>query len=103
MKEFTLAFHPLVIQDVEAIVLYYNQESEGLGQRFFDDFKTTYQLLRTNPFYQIRYQDVRCVHLRKFPYMIHFSVNEIEGLVFVQAVIGTSQNPDEHWIKRPLE
>ncbi len=35
--------------------------------------------------------------LSKFPYMIHFSVDEYKNKVFIEAIFNTSQNPDDHW------
>jgi len=102
MSQFSIQFHPLVQADVQSIVLYYEKEVPGLGSRFFNELKTSYESLKINPFYHIRYANVRCLKVNKFPYMVHFTVDELINVVFIQAVIGTSQNPDTHWKNRTV-
>lgn len=46
-----------------------------------------------NPFYEIRYDNIRCLPLKTFPYTIHFSINEADRVVIVRAVFQTSLNP----------
>lgn len=41
---------------------------------------------------------MRCLPIPKFPVRVHYRVNEIENTVKVEAIIGTSENP-EKWIK----
>lgn len=55
--------------------------------------------IEINPFFQIRYDDVHCLPVKKYPYMIHFTVNEADNLVTVRAVFHTSQDPKK-WTKR---
>jgi len=47
-----------------------------------------------HPFYQVRYKNVRCLPMKKYPYMIHLTVDEKERIVTIRAVIHTSQNTD---------
>jgi hypothetical protein len=43
--------------------------------------------------YAIRYADVRCMLVKKFPFMVHFTIDENQKLVEVFAVHHTSRNP----------
>jgi hypothetical protein len=98
--KFTLEFHPLVDRDVQEAITYYNSKKEGLGSIFYKALKVRYKSLKTNPFFQIRYQNIRCLPMKKFPYMIHFTLDEDSKTVFIEGVFNTSLNPDDHW---PLE
>ena len=49
--------------------------------------------LKTNPLYAIKYDNIRCLPLKVFPYTIHFSVNETDKIIIVRAVFQTSQDP----------
>ena len=57
-----------------------------------------FKAIQKNPFYQIRYDNIRCLPLKIFPAMIHFSINEEEQLIVVHAVIGTRKNSKGNWV-----
>ena len=76
----------------------YNKTHKGLGQKCYHDFKAGLKDLEINPYYQIRYDSVRCLPLKKFPYMIHFHVEERIHLILIEAVISTHMNPEEEWV-----
>jgi toxin ParE1/3/4 len=99
MRKFILDFHPLLSSEVQKIISFYNEKSKGLGAKFYQDLKTSYETLKSSPFYQTRYDETRCLPLNKFPYMIHFTVNEVDKIVFIHSVIGTSQDPN-NWQQR---
>ena len=96
---FELKFDPLAQEDIQKIISYYNSAQEELGQEFFTELKEYYTSLKTNPFYEIRYSNVRCLPLKRFPYMIHFVVDETSKVVKIRAVFGTSEST-VHWSKR---
>jgi toxin ParE1/3/4 len=49
--------------------------------------------------YSVRYDDIRCMPLKKFPYMVHFRVNIQEKTVKVESLFNTWLNP-EKWTDR---
>ncbi|MCF6170294.1 MAG: hypothetical protein L3J66_04870 [Bacteroidales bacterium] len=50
--------------------------------------------LNKNPqIYTIRYKEIRCVLIKKFPYQVHFYINDESSALEVLAVISTSRNP----------
>jgi hypothetical protein len=70
-----------------------------LGLEFYNVIFDSYKILKINPFYRIRYENVRCFPIKTFLFMIHFTVEEKEKLIIIRAVFGTSQNPNI-WYKR---
>lgn len=50
----------------------------------------------------MRYENVRCVPIRKFPYMIHFIVEEEKKRIVVIGIFNTCWDPQK-WIKRYLD
>lgn len=78
---------------------YYNQQQPEPGEYFLNSVNNSFSILETNPFYQIRYDDVRCLPIKKFPYMTHFTVDEIKQVVKVYALVNTYRNPDKFWKK----
>ncbi len=47
----------------------------GVGARFHKDFHLQMMRIQSNPFqFQVRYGDIRIVHLKDFKYSIHYNV-----------------------------
>ena len=90
---FKIKIEPEVVDDIQSGIVWYNKQQAGLGKRFLSEVKLHISLLKANPFFQIRYDKVRCLPLRSFPFMIHFTINESENLVIIRAVFSTNRNP----------
>ena len=84
---------PTARTDIQEAIKWYYQQQQGLGRRFHAQVKHTFDHLRTNPFFQNRYEEVRCLPLKKFPFMAHFTVNEEAPQVVIHAVFHTSLHP----------
>lgn len=87
------------LDDIQEGIDWYNEQQSGLGRKFLSDVKASFNALKTNPFFQVRYDEVRCLPLKKYPYMIHFTIDQANKLVVVRAVFNTYLNPDT-WTKR---
>ena len=96
--------YEILIEDRAALdfqngIDYYDEQQAGLGKKFNDSFENEISALSKNPFYQLRYSTIRCKPIKKFPYLIHFQVNEANKIVFVFAIINTSKDPGKAWLK----
>jgi hypothetical protein len=98
-----MAFKIVIIHKARIDMLegieWYGKQSAGLGKRFYQAIQKEYKTLRQNPNFQIRYEDVRCLPLKKFPYMIHFVVEEELKRVVVVGIICTHRDP-KTWEER---
>jgi hypothetical protein len=90
---FLIQLEPDVFNDVQEAILYYDKQQIGLGIRFFQSVSSAIETLSLNPFYQIKYDNVRCFLVKPFPYIIHFIVDENDRKVIILAIIHTSANP----------
>ena len=90
MRRFKVFISPLAFNDIQKAIDYYNDKQKGLGKRFHVAVKSAVGALRINPFYQLRYDNVRCFSVKRFPYMLHFTVHEEVKTVIIHAVIHTS-------------
>jgi len=70
-----------------------------LGEKFEAYLNRYMKSLAKNSFYQIRYDSIRCFPLKKYPYMIHFTVDEKLKIVYIHSVLNTARDPKEYWIK----
>ena len=96
---FSLTIEPEALVDIQNAIDYYNSCQSGLGKRFYKAIEVNFALLQKQYFsFAVRYDDVRCMKIKTFPYMIHYRVSELEKQVSVKAVLCTFDNP-EKWSK----
>jgi hypothetical protein len=85
--------------EVNEAANYYESKSKGLGKGFYLEFKNYSKTLRNIPFFEEKYNIVRILPLKKFTYTIHFTVDEDEKTVSIQAVTSNFQEPNSTRIK----
>lgn len=94
MKQYHLKIHPEALNDIQYATDWYNDKVKGLGTRFQKQVISQINKLKnTGEIYDIRYKDVRCMVVKKFPFMVHFTIDTQEGILTVYAVFHTSRNP----------
>ncbi len=98
--KYTLFQLDKVILDIDEAVLYYNSKQNGLGRRFYLAYKKSIKIIQTTPHFRIFYKDIRCFQIDKFPYLIHFSVDDNTKQIFIEAVICAYKNPDDAYLKK---
>lgn len=91
---------PLAKQDVSEAAKWYNSKQRDLGKLFSQQVRNKVLLIRQNPeISSVRYDDVRTAVLDVFPFLIHYTVDDINQTVIISAVFHTSLNPDK-WVDR---
>lgn len=88
---------PEAIIDIQSQIDYYNSKQKGLGKKFHKEVNIFFETIRKNPNFQIRYKNIRCLPLKKFPAMIHFTYHEQKKQVIIRAVLNTYLDPINHW------
>lgn len=92
--KYKVKVEPQALADIQEITDRYNDKQAGLGKRFQTSAIKQIDGLCKNPHVcAIRYKEIRCLLVKKFPYMAHFYINEETKTVEVLAVISTSRNP----------
>ena len=87
------------LNDIQKALNYYDKIDTSIGDKFQLNLDKAIAAIANNPFYQIRYSDVHCLLVKKFPYMIHFQVNQKKNTAIIRAVINTHKDPDKNWVK----
>ncbi|MBP8157651.1 MAG: hypothetical protein KAX93_04670 [Flavobacterium sp.] len=98
MATFTIVADPKVKSDLQAARDFLNSKRKGYGTLFLAEYRKALKTLEKNPFFEIRYQNIRCLPLNKFKYMIHFKVEEDQKSILVYAVLSTHLDPQSHWL-----
>ena len=91
---YTLQLFDDVIQDVAIAKEWYKEQKQGLEEDFANAIENTLALVLKNPkAYTVRYKKIRIVHPKKFPYNIHFFIDDQEMSVIITAIIHSSRHP----------
>ncbi len=77
---------PEVEEDIKYALLYYFKINNKLPQQFLDRLEEINSLLSTNPFFEIKYNQVRTISFKQFPYLTHFIINESSKEVIILAI-----------------
>lgn len=94
MKNHKIVFSPHAINDIEEATAYYNQHQKGLGKRFVLQVQQTLKRIKTNSFFAaVRYEDVRCAKISTFPFLIHYTIDEINHTIIIASVYSTYRQP----------
>ena len=97
MKKYKIQITPDAIDDINDITAWYHKADAKLGIKFRSTAIEKINCLSKNPqIFAIRYQEIRCMLVPKFPYMVHFYINEETNSVEVLAVISTDRDP-KNW------
>jgi hypothetical protein len=100
-QHFEVIRHPLLSLDLQQTIDYYNDKKDYLGNEFFHlAVKQLKSLKKDALLYQIRYEDVRCIQIHRFPFMIHYTLDLEQNKVFAHAVVNTNKDPNQNWKKR---
>lgn len=90
--KYQLTFHPLINRDISDAYNWYEDNLEGLGERFLAELNKFYDKLESHPhlFSKVR-GEIRRVKLSHFPFCIIYTISRER--VHVHAVFHTSRNP----------
>lgn len=83
--------------DLEYSYLYYRENAnKKVADNFIKDFNKIRTTISDNPYFKIWFEDFRAVPLKKYPFLIFFSIDEKENIILVARVFHTSQNPEKY-------
>jgi len=90
---YKLRFHPEVSFEIETALKWYEKESATANQNLKKDLMLAFEKILSFPFsFRKAYKTFRCYPLKKFPYLIVYSVqNEI---IYIVAFFPTRRNPE---------
>ena len=98
--QYQIKILPEALDDIQLATDWYNDQAAGLGRRFQKQVISQINRLKNSgERYVIRYDDVRCMVIKKFPFMVHFVVDVNTETLTVYAVLHTSRNP-KIWVRR---
>jgi hypothetical protein len=100
MVRYRIKIYHEALQDINQGTDWYNEQLSGLGNRFKKQVISQINKLSTTAqLYTIRYDDVRCMVIKKYPFLVHFTLDNDRKMITIFAVFHTSRNP-QIWYER---
>jgi toxin ParE1/3/4 len=94
---YSITISPRAQKEIENAIDYYALYSSDAPLNFVTQLIVSYESLALNPFYEVRYKNIRSFKLSKFPYSLYFIVDEKQNIVKIISGFHNSLNPH----KRP--
>ncbi len=93
MTPYSISFSEKALSDIEQTIHYYESNLVGLGEKFRLNLMVVLESIQRNAlFASVRYDDIRCARVRRFPYLVHYKVL-MGNRVIILAVYSTHQKP----------
>jgi plasmid stabilization system protein ParE len=94
--EFKITISPLADVDVADAYQYYADVSLKVLKDFDIEIEASYKALEQNPFFKVRYKNVRGLPLKNFPFIIFYTLDEVNQTVEIRSVFNTHQDPAKY-------
>ena len=94
---YKLIVSPRAQKEIENAIDYYLVYNINSSEKFITLLQSAYGILIENPFFRVKYKNVRALKIKKFPFSLYFVINELNDTVRVLACFHNKQNPN----KRP--
>lgn len=82
-------------EEIDNAIDYYLLYSLKASVIFIEELENAYKLLTKNPFFAVRYKNIRAIKIKKFPYSLYFIVNESNKTVKILACFHSKRNPQK--------
>jgi toxin ParE1/3/4 len=91
---YTIFITPAATEDIAAAIEYYNALSPDLGYRFADLLASYFDRIAAMPTASpVRYKNVRSKPIKRFPYLITFTIDEVALSLNILRIFNTYQEP----------
>ncbi|MBW8324969.1 MAG: hypothetical protein K0M50_09425 [Prolixibacteraceae bacterium] len=95
MKKYRIKIAAEALSDIRDITVWYDSQRAGLGKIFKDTvIKQINDLAETPLIFTVRYKEIRCMLVKKFPYMVHFYFNQKISTVEVWQLSALTEIPN---------
>jgi hypothetical protein len=92
---FSLQYFDEVEADVLEAKIWYKEQKAGLELEFSAEIeKAIEKIVKTPKSYSVRYKKIRIAHPKKFPFNIHFYIDELNNTVVITGIIQSKRHPN---------
>lgn len=96
---FKVVFSQGALRDLHEARSWYNLQQTGLGKKLIADVRCKecgYEYKTKSYYASVKFSNVRTVACKKFPYSIHYEIDEANDLVRIISVFHFSRKP--YWL-----
>lgn len=94
---YKIVITPVAKQNIEDATAYYkNKVSTKVAKSFIDDYKKTFQDIQKTLYFRCFFHHFRGKPMKKFPFIVFYSIDEIHKIIFIKAVFHTSQDDQKY-------
>ena len=91
---------PAVRADIIEATNYYTKINPELAKQFLFRIREAKTYIARSPLgFQIKYNNVRTLLLKQFPYHIHYLIDDSQKQIIILAVIHAYKNPQDYSIR----
>jgi|SRR5690554_6977022 len=83
-------------REIDEAIEYYAEISPSIPPKFIHDLEVAYNTLSETPYYQKRYLNLRGFPMKRFPFILFFTIDEKQQKVRIVSCFHTSKNPDKY-------
>lgn len=85
---------PRAQKEIENAIDYYALYSSDAPKHFIEAVQMAYSTLAENPYFRIRYKNIRALRMKRFPYSLYFIINEDKNTVRILSCFHNKRNPN---------
>jgi plasmid stabilization system protein ParE len=94
---YTFVNRPAVKVDISNVVDYYKPINPELAKQFLFRIREAKAYIAHTPLgFQIKYNKVRTLLLKQFPYHIHYFIDDHKKQIVILAIINSYKNPKDY-------
>ena len=83
--------------DIENSYLYYQAKvNKKVANNFLKEFRSSVNTISKNPFFRVWFDDFHAKPIKKYPFLIFYTIDKIEKIILIARVFHTSQNPENY-------
>ncbi len=78
-------------------MLYYQEKaSNKVAHLFIEDYRNTFRKIQETKYFKTYFDDFRGKSMKRFPYIIFYTIDENQKIIMIKAVFHASQNIDKY-------
>ncbi len=94
---YKIVITPVAKQNIEDATAYYkNKISTKVAKSFIDDYKKTFKDIQKSVYFMFFFQHFRGKPMKKFPFIVFYTIDENNKIIFINAVFHTSQDDQKY-------
>jgi len=90
---YKIIISPRAQKEIENTIDFYSLNSKNAPASFVLALTNTYSTLQNNPYFKIRYKNIRSLKLKKFPYALFFVIDSKKMVIKIISCFHCKCNP----------